>query len=75
MLVEQIDPGDEDFRVDANEGVGTVLNYRDAEDLEQQSRWVQRLTPQPWNTNPPLARPSGRKETRMSGLAKIIKAL
>ena len=38
MLVEQIDSSDEDFRVDANEGVGIVLNYRDAEDLEQQSR-------------------------------------
>jgi hypothetical protein len=31
MLVEQIELSDEDFRVDANEGVGIVLNYRDAE--------------------------------------------
>jgi hypothetical protein len=31
MLAEQIDLSDEDFHVDANEGVGIVLNYRDAE--------------------------------------------
>jgi len=37
VLVEQIDPSDEDFHVDANEGAGIVFNYRDAEDLEQQS--------------------------------------
>jgi len=37
VLVEQIDPSDEDFHVDVNEGAGIVFNYRDAEDLEQQS--------------------------------------